>query len=432
MNPRQGALNRMLLIREASWAVDPVTPNAFLLGLFAQEGFRTNQPRNQATIFEGTLTSKGSWKGKIAAVGPRIMSMDYHVVGYDLMNIMGLSGYTRVGTLHRWAGFGLPPTYQLQKEYTQATAIIHRYPGIVSTMFKIAGAVEGQQQYTIEQLGKGSEARAAIAGTVVVDQLQRTAFNYFDGAIRKDDVVLANISTFSNTIDRKVAPKDGQFQGGQLAAYSVGVPLVEGDLGLIFSTDDGDTFYDQAINDTIVGLSCLWANKPLSAGPTMFLRISMDAILFSRTEPGVGGDLVPDQTQHYIAQLPAGLYHSARSFGTILGPYVLTGANNVFSAKPEAGATVNVTMGTGSLTAAQLAVVLNADGTFSPKFVAYDLNGRLEYRSKDQTVASSVQWQTATANSAHTVLGFDATLWTGQAPAECYVELYNDLAVNYV
>lgn len=431
MNPRQGPLGRMLHIRETSWGVDPTTPNKILMPLHAKEGFKTDQPRNQAVGYDGTFDSWGSYKGKIDATGPREMSMDYLYLGNDLMDIMGPDGYTRNGGLHRWTSMSLPKSYQLQKEYTQATAIVHRYPGIFATMFDIAGAVEGQQAYTVSQMGKGSEARADIAGSVLVNTLLKKGFSYFDGSITKDGVSLANVSTYDMKIDRKVTRKDGQFQAGQAAAISFGKPVVEGNLGLIFSTDDGDTFYDQAINDTIVSLSCLWANKPLSANPTMFVRMTMGAVLFSRAEAGVGGDEIPDQTQHFLAEIPAA-YNGASAIGTIAGPYLIDGTHQVVSVKFQGGATINVTLTNGAArTAAQIATQLNADVTFAAAGTAYDLNGRLEIVSDDVTSSSSVQWQTATANSAHTVLGFTTTTFTGYAPSQLYVELLNTQTTDY-
>ena len=430
--PRQGPLGRMYHIREASWNVDPTTPTIHLMPLHAQEQFRTDQPREQAVVYEGTFQSKGSYKGPIDASGDREMSMDYKYVGYDLMDILGSAGYSRVGTLHRWTSLDLPLPYQLQKEYTQSTAIIHRYPGIFATLMRVAGAVSGQQMYTISQLGKGGEARAAISGATPTDILERKGYSTFDGSILKGTNFLANVSAFNFSIDRKVTPKEGYYAAGERAAVSFGTPLIEGDLGLIFTTEDGDTFYDEAINDTVVTLSCLFANKPLVAGPTKFLRFWMDAVLFSRTEPGVGGDQIPDQTQHFIAQLPdSGVYHPATAIGTVLGPYVFTGSNNVVSVKFEGGSTIDVVIATGTKTAAQVAALLNVDAGFLAKGKAYDLNGRLEIRSLDTTLSSSVQWQTATANSAHTLMGFDTTTWTGYAPSELYVELFNDVSANY-
>lgn len=434
MNPRQGPLSRIHHIRETTWGADPTTPTEFLIP-FMVDNFALKQPRTRGVFYDAVSSSKGSFREKIDASGSLDTSLDFTYLGVDLMDVLGSTGYTRVGTLHRWTSLGNPLPHQLRKEFTQATAIVHRYPGVIARSIKFAQAVSGQQMYTLDRLGKGDEQLADIAGATLSDTTTKKVNSYFNGSLAQDGVTLGNTAAFDFMVDRKVQGKDGIFFNGQLAAYSIGVPQISGNLGKIFSTDDGDTFYLLAVNETNSAISCLWANRPTGAtpGPSMFLRVMMDAVLFDRDAVAAGGETIPDQTQPYIAEIPtAGVYHAAHSFGTILGPYTLTGANNLFSAKPEGGATLtSAAMGTGSKTAAQLAAFLNADATVSPKFNFYDLNGRLEYASKDLTVASSVQWQTATANSAHTVLGFDATIYSGYAPAELYVELFNAQASDY-
>lgn len=435
MNPRQGPLARIHHIREASWGVDPTTPTEFLIP-FTADNLKWDQPRTPGVFYDGVASSKGSYKEKIDFSGSLDTSLDFHYLGVDLMDVLGSSGYTRVGSLHRWTSLGNPLPHQIRKEFTQATAIVHRYPGVIARSIQFAQAVSGQQVYTLDRLGKGDQQIADIAGATLSDTSIKKVNSYFNGSLTQDGVLIGNTAAFDFMVDRKVTGKDGIFQAGMLAAYSIGIPKTSGKLGKIFSTDDGDTFFLLGFNETPSAISCIWANRALGAtpGPSMFLRVFMDAVLFDASAPAAGGETIPDQIQPYLAQqADSGVYHAAHSFGSILGPYTLSGSNNIFSAKPEGGATLtSAAMGTGSKTAAQLATFLNADATVNPKFTFSDLNGRLEYASKDITSASSVQWQTATANSAHTVLGFDATTYTGYAPSEIYVELYNDLSVDYL
>ena len=68
MPPRQGTSGRLLWIKEDTWDTDPVTPVKRLVPLSAQEGFRADQPRTPAKIYDGTRNSKGSFKGMIYAL----------------------------------------------------------------------------------------------------------------------------------------------------------------------------------------------------------------------------------------------------------------------------------------------------------------------------------------------------------------------------
>lgn len=434
LTPRFGPLNRALHIRETTWGGDPVTPAMILMPLLGRIGFRFTQPRERAVVHEGTLTSKGSYKRKKDSSGDRVMSMDYSYFGTDLMDVMGSTGYSRVLTLHKWNGFGLPLPYQIQEEFTQATALTHRHPGIIATNLRMAAAVEGQQQYTVGNLGKGKFATAAIAGSTVSDILERKGFNYFDCSILQGGVVLGNVTQFDFNIDRRVTGKDGIAQGGELAAYNVPVPDVRGTLGKIYSIEDGDTYLNQALNDTVVSIRYLMANKPLDAAPTKFARFMFDACLLTVMSPQSGGDEIPDHIQEFWAQLPdAGVYHPGHAIGTVAATsFNVIAGNRVVPVKFQGGATidVNLTLG-GARTMDQIVADLNADVTFAAAGTAYNIGSRLEIESKDLTVASSVQWQTATANSAHTLLGFTTTTWSGYAPAEAYVELFNTIPADY-
>lgn len=432
MNPRQGPNSRISRYRESTWGSDPVAPDAKLIP-FLSDGFELRQPRTPGEFYDGVISAKGSYLEPITCQGPIVTSMDYWQVGYDLMDVLGSSGYSRVGGLHVWSSVGNPLPHGIRKEFLQSPAIVHRYPGVIATMMRFAQAVRGQQQYEVTRLGKGSEEVTDIASTTLTDSTEKNTKTYFNGSVEHDAVILANTAAFDLTIDRKVTPKEGVFQLGQLAAYSIGPPEIRGTLGKIFSTDDGDAFYLLAKNETPSTLTCLYANKPLTAGPTMFLRIILPRILFDRMATAAGGATIPDQIQTFYAEVQtSGVYYPGHAIGTVLGPYNVTAANKVVSVKFQGGSTINVTLTEGSArTAAQIAAELNADVTFAAAGTAYDLNGRLEIVSDNVTSSTSVQWQTGTANSAHTLLGFTNTTWAGYAPAEMHVELFNTTTSDY-
>lgn len=430
MNPRQGPLGRMHHIREASWGTDPTTPTANLMP-FITDGFQLRQPRARGVFYDGVLSPKGSYMEPITVDGEITMSLDYHYVGNDLADVIGLTGYTRTGSLHRWASISAPLPHQIRKEFTQTTAIIHRYAACIATMMRFAQATRGQQQYSVGRLGKGLESVAEIAGTTLSDTTIKRVNSYFNGSLVHDGVVLGNTSAFDLTIDNHVTPKEGVFQLGELAAYSLDVPEVRGTLGKIFSTEDGDAFYNLARLETPSSLECLYANAPLAAGASMWLRFTMPRILFDRSAPAVGGATIPDQNQAFYAETAdSTVYSPARAIGTVVGPWTFSTAN-VVSVKFEGGATIDVVIAAGSKSAATVAALLNADVTFAAAGTAYDLAGRLEIRSDNALTGSSVQWQTATTNSAHTLLGFTGTTYTAIAPTALFVELYNDVSSDY-
>lgn len=415
-------------IREASWGDDPVAPTAQLIP-FITDGFALRQPRAEGVYWDGVVDSKGSYLDPIDASGPVTTSLDYGYVGYDLMDIFGSAGYTRVGSFHRWTSMSALLPHQIRKEFTQATAIIHRYPGVIARSMQFAQADRGQQQYVMDRLGKGDEKLTEIASTTLANVNLKRVNSYFNGALVVDGVTLGNTARFDFQIDRKVTPKAGVFTRGQLAAFSSGNPRITGNLGKIFSTDDGDAFYLLAVNETPSTIVCLYANAPLATGPTKFLRFIIPRVLYDRQATAVGGETIPDQVQGFWADTPdTTVYYPAHAFGTIVGPYTF-GASNVVSVKFQGGATINVTVADG--TAAVVAAALNADATFEAAGHAYDLNGRLEIVSDNALSGSSVQWQTGTANSAHAILGFSTTTYTGYAPSSIYAELYNDLSVDY-
>ncbi len=430
MNPRQGPLSRISRYRETTWGTDPTTPNAYLIP-FLTDGFQLRQPRAAGNFYDGVMSAKGSYLEAVSCQGEITTSLDYWAVGYDLMDTLGSTGYTRVGSFHRWVGLGNPLPHGIRKEFLQSPAIVHRYPAVVATVLRFAQAGRGQQQYGVTRLGSGAEVLTDIASTTLVDTTTKATNSYYNGQLYQDGSLLGNPAAFDLTVDRKVTGKEGLFSGGTLSAYSVGVPEVRGTLGKVFTTDDGDTFYLAAKNETASSIICVYANKPVTGNPTAFLRIILPMVLFDRMATAAGGDTIPDQSQTFYAQIPS-TYYPGHAIGTLAGTFNLTASDCVVSVKPEAGATIDVTLATGSaVTTDAIVTALNADGGFSAKLKASNFLGRLEIASKDTTSSSSVQWQTATTNSAHSKLGFTNTTWSGYAGAEMYVELYNATSTDY-
>lgn len=433
MPGRNKVLSRLTWIKESTWATDPGSPVKRVVPLADEEGFKNSQPRNPARIFDGIRAEKGSFKGMIDASGDIPVSMDFRFLGRVLDDFFGHSVYIRVGSLHRWVGHGSPNSFQLQKEFPETTAIYHRHRGIYAGTVRFDTQMSGQNRYVVgSTLGKGDEQLTDVGGTVTNDG-PFSAVNYFDGAIFKDGVSLATVTAWNFMLDNKLAGKDAAFQAGQRAAVGFGMPESSGDLGMIFSTEDGDTFYNQAILDTPVSLSCLYTNKPLASNPTMWAQFYFDRVLFSRAEPAAGGEGIADHMQHWVAEVPL-FDHQATAIGTNVQTFAITGSNNVAKFFIDgAGSSVGATLTTGATrTAAQIIAELNLNGGFAAAAIADDFNGRVRVRSLSTVAATSkVQSDTAVSNSSATVLGFDTTIWSGYAAAGVYAELKNDISADY-
>ena len=85
----------------------------------------------------------------------------------------------------------------------------------------------------------------------------------------------------------------------------------------------------------------------------------------------------------------------------------------------------------GAKTPTQIVTALNADGVFGPIATAFVFAGHVGVKSKSTVAATSkVQFQTGTGNI-NTLLGFDTTIHSGDLASMIYIELQNDLAVDY-
>jgi hypothetical protein len=430
MDPRQGPLSRISRYREASWGTDPAAPTAYLIP-FLTDGFQLRQPRAVGNFYDGVISAKGSYLEPITCSGEIQTSLDYWAVGYDLMDCLGSTGYARTGGFHRWSALGNPLPHGIRKEFLQSPAIVHRYPAVIATMLRFAQAARGQQQYGVTRLGKGAEETTDIGSTTLSDLTTKSVNSYYNGQLIHNGTVLANAAAFDFTLDRHVTGKEGVFFGGELAAYSIGPPEVRGTLGKIFTTEDGDAFYLQAKNETPTSLVCIYANKPITGAPTGILRFIFPRILLDRVAPAAGGDVIPDQTQTWYAEVATAVY-PAHAIGSVVGPYNVGPTNKVVSVKFQGGSTIDVTLAEDATTTVdEIVTALNADGTFNVAGIARNVGNHLEIASLDATSSSSVQWQTATANSAHTLLGFDTTTWTEYPAAEMYVELLNGVTADY-
>lgn len=439
---RQGVLAQLAKIKEnVAIDTDPITPTPYIVPMSGTVTLSHKQELIQAKIGDGRRSNKGSFRGMIDASGDIPTSLDFRYVGIDIDCHMGHDVYVRIGDLHRWNGFGTPIPFQIEKRFTQATAIYHRLKALYSTMMKWAPQASGQAQYTMSHLGAGDLVRTAIGGTDVdygsAANGGFTANNYFNGSLRLQGVDLVDVTGFGMDIDSKITRKDGLYHGGTAAAFNFGIPLVSGDLGRIFSVDSGDTFLDLAINETVGSLECTYFDLPPEVGPTKWLRFALPAIKFSVKDSDVNIEESNEQSQHYIAQKPSGDLPAE-----MIGLLAFTSTQTVtvpaashFYTKPDGGAVVDVDLSAiaGSKTIQQIVTAINLDAGFNVKAIADFWGGHFRVRSLSTVAATSkIQNQAGTGNINALIGTTDvSTIWAGRTGSEIYIDLKNGISTDY-
>ena len=443
VNARQGVLGQLVKIKETDgYDVDPALPVPVILPMSDAEALANTQPLNPARIGDGRRTSKGSWLGMIDDSGDIPTSLDFNFIGHDLVCHLGeedaagnpiYSMVTSGGfTTHRWVGWGVPISFQIEKRHQQTTAIYHRHRGVFSTIMAFRPAAAGQAAYTTSHLGVGDFVRTASTGTTV-DYAPFTAHNYFNGFLKLEGQELDRASSRSPacSIPRSRARMRTSTKAWR-SAVNFGIPIVEGDLGRIFSVDSGDTFMDLAINETIASLEFLYANAPLTSNPTQWCRIILPAVRFSRREPNIRLDDSEDQTQHFMSQaaaadIPASVTGSAAGTGSTSTFTVAASTTVVVSFGGGADITVPA-LTTGSRTLAQIVTEINAHAPFAAEGTASAWNGHL--RIEADTTTDTIQFKVGGATF-NTLFGFGTTLISPIEATDLIVEVRNTKATLY-
>ena len=165
-NARQGVLGQLVEVKETDgYDVDPAVPvsghcSAFRCGNGCQYvAVESWANRRWQENLQGFLARYDRRLGDVPT------SLDFNYVGHDLICHLGEEDpdgnptYTRVNfggySTHRWAGWGMPISFQLEKRHQQATAIHHRHKGMFSTIMAFRPAAAGQSAYTMSHLGVG-------------------------------------------------------------------------------------------------------------------------------------------------------------------------------------------------------------------------------------------------------------------------------------
>lgn len=439
---RQGVKSRQIFYPEPEGMVgqDPGAPVGYLMPLADEAGFGSDQGLIEAPVFKGNRDPYGVVSGNVNSAGENPYGLEFRTFPRIAKNFVGPDGYLRPGggttSLHRiFSPVDIdaePGSCQLQDESLETPIQRIRNRGVRIGGINLNYANEGVARYGVNFMGIGDEVYTDLAGTV--NDEGYSAVSYFNGYAKLNGYFLAGMTDFSISFDGGPSRQDAAFRDGIAAAINYGVINVTGRVGLMFSTnglapENNMNFYNMAVNQQDVPLEVAWSDKPKTLADS-WCRVVLPAVRFSRRGFRPGGAAGKVITQDYRIHGTSNNKIAADKFGTIRGPYNLSGTNNVLGVKIQGSATIPVTLPTGAaVTVDAIVTALNASGPFSAAATAENFMGRVMVRSKLAGATSSVQIDTAQANSAHTALGFDGILFVGRNTA-WMIEVYNDITVD--
>jgi hypothetical protein len=330
-----------------------------------------------------------------------------------------MGGYTRVGSLHKFR-IGTPRSCQIEKVSTETPPLYVRSSGIRINSMGFTQEVAGFGRYTMNLMGSGRELQTSLDPTPTDDGFE--AASYFNGSISKNGLALSSATAFSLTLGNAVSRQEALFNQGIASGINPGNFTIEGNLGLIYEDLD---FYNQAVNEDIITLECMWTNKPIDLA-TSWLRVLINAARLSRGTPRMGGNAGLTVTQRFRGQKPL-LGFLPEVFSSV-GPFNIVGPAINLGIKVDGGGTITKVLTAGATrTAAQVV----ADIGSIAGGVAEVWNGRVRIKSSTPGALGSIAIDTTVANSAHAALGFDAVVRTGYPPTACVVEWFNGLSTDY-
>jgi hypothetical protein len=405
---------------ETSPGVDPGSPVGYLLPLRAASSFQVKQGTVSVPVFNESMLPYGRMYTGITGTGTLPLNLELLTIPYLLKAMFGVAGYVKTtlvtGALHDFfipSGIVTPLTGQIQQEFMEATAQYLRARYVRPNGFKMAFAASGPATMDWDFVGSGDSATTDLAGSKLNNGL--APINYFNGAAGINGINVVGMAGFSLNATAGVNATMTAFNGGVAGSVNPGTINTSGNAEITFATTAGGgveadlTFYNYAANQQIIPLDCLWADKPLAL-MTSFMRVVQPSVMFDRASPVAGGPnaLTVNQPYNLINDVTASKI-AADQFGTVLGPYNISGTNNQFKYNIDGTGAVVYALTTGATrTVAQIVTELNADPTFSGKAVADAFGGYLRVTSKTKGTTSSVQMVTVASDS-NATLGFIPT-----------------------
>jgi len=444
---RLGTASRLVLYPETTWNTDPGSPAGFVLPLYAQAGFGSQDSLIDAPIFTGDMLPFSVINGMITATGQVPLGLEYNTSGYLWKAFVGANGYLRPGggatTQHQFfipivAG-STPGSVQMQSEFLDGTPIYLRQKGVRVNGFNYQTNLQGVAQYTADLIGSGTEVQTDLAGAKTNNAY--SASNYFNGQVSYTSAgvttVLASMTALTFSTTANMQRQDVAFNLGIAGSLNSGNINAKAKMDLMFGNGGAGpsadlAYYNDAVNQVEVQLDFVWANGPL-ATCTAFKRVQLMAVRMPRVAPRPGGaaGIVYGQEGKLVrstAAKTAGEY-----FLPNLGPYAIVAAtSDKLGVKVDGGATLAVPLTAGAArTQAQILTDLQAFGALTAVANVTSFCGRPMITSKTVGSTSSVQIDAVQATNANTVLGVDTVVRTGKDTCPLLVTLFGGLGSSY-
>lgn len=464
MAVRKGSRSRVILYPETTLGVDPGSPVGVVLPLNASTaGVSPTQARLDAPVWMGNRLPFSSILGMKTATGSYPIGLEFLTFGTILKMFCGasvapvnLAGGASGVYAHYFQMLGNDPLpFQLQHEYLEAggssqfsgVPAIKRSRGCRANNMRFSFSPSGPVVYNFDAMGIGDEAFTDLGGTKTDNGY--TGKSYFNGMLVKKTPafpagqVIAHCTGFNWNPGNNLSRVDVAFNDGLATDEIAGNSSLTGDLTLLFRTDEDLQFYNEALNDNICSLVCVWADLPLDQC-TSFLEITIPLVKFSRGPINVGGAAALSLQQTF-----RGEYDPTAAGQCALAPFVLTKAFATPSGitvpspsnlgfKIDGGGTVTKALTPGSnYTPLSLLTDLSASGGISGATIdgypqkASGAYNHVRVRSNTKGPTGSVQVDTTVANSAHALFGFNNTSYVGKAPDWMHVWLLNSQSTQY-
>jgi hypothetical protein len=445
MTQRIGNWSRLILYPEGTWNSDSGITTGYVLPLVDQSGFGDSQDPIQVPIYTGDVLPFDDIPGLIQSGGDLPLGLEYLTIGYLLKSYFGANGYLRpgagAGSEHQFfiptiAGSQMG-SFQLQSEFLEPTAQYLRGRGIKPGAFNWQGEVSGFNRYGVSVIGSGSMPNSDLAGSKINNGFAGS--NYFDGSITYQPsggskTTLADVVGFRCRLFNSLARQDAFFNAGQAASVNGFQYEAEGALALQMQDSGAGpagnlNFYNDAVNRTIVTLDVIYANGPLQTC-TSFLRFQLAALRYFRMAPRPGGSRAIMYEQAFRLVRGNNVQVAGEYMLPTLGTFNIGPTTNKLGIKVDGGATQTVTLTQGA-TRTTDQVVTDIAALPLVGAAADNYAGRVRISSNTKGATSSIQIDTAVANSGHTLFGADGTARAGKDNCPFLGRLFNTKTSDY-
>jgi len=442
MAQRTGISSRIIYYPETTPDTDPGSPVGYVLPIDSADSAMSAAPLQEAPVYMGNAGEAPSTvPGETTFSGATNLGLEFLTIGYILKALFGSSAAAVAtgGKQMHYFPFAAPMlSGQLQKEWAEPTAQYMRNRGVYVDTLTLPVATSGAQKANVTWMGFGDEVQTTdLAGTKTNNGYNATS-SFYGQFTYQGGSPLATVVNFSPALTRKPSRQSVAFNAGIAGGINTGMFRTTGPLQLLFDTTSNLNVYNDAINAVPLLLECVWADQVLSSVGA-FLYLAITRAISERHAPSVGGEPGLTFQQNFRSTFDSTASQLAPFALSGLGPFnVVVATSDALGIKIDGGSTQVVTLTPGAArTAAQIVANINSlplvGGTAElfPGNPAGALGQRFRIKSATKGVTGSVQIDTTTTHSAHTVLGLDATVRAGKAAQSVHAFLFNNQSAQY-